>query len=179
MNFRIQVVIIADDSSEQLQVIADIPREAATLDTLGLTLAESKQVLQQLQRTMIDEQVAIHLDEQRACPDCGKNRSLKQGDSAPFRTLFGLIRVPNPRWHHCDCQPHDTKTLRPLTTLLPERISPELRYLETKWAALASYGVTTKFLHEVLPINQTHSAVTVRNQCSGRRGAASRRWVRN
>jgi hypothetical protein len=47
MNFRIQVVIIADDSSEQVQVIADIPREAATLDTLGLTLAESKQVLQE------------------------------------------------------------------------------------------------------------------------------------
>jgi hypothetical protein len=71
MNFRIQVVIIADDSSEQVQVIADIPRGAATLDTLGLTLAESKHVLQQLQRTMIDEQVAIHLDPQRACPDCG------------------------------------------------------------------------------------------------------------
>jgi hypothetical protein len=55
MNFRIQVVIIADDSSEQVQVIADIPRGAATLETLGLTLAESKHVLQRLQRTMIDE----------------------------------------------------------------------------------------------------------------------------
>jgi hypothetical protein len=163
MNFRIQVVIIADDSTEQVQVIADIPRGVATLDTLGLTLAESKHILQQLQRTMIDAQVAMHLDAQRACPACGKKRPLKQGDTAPFRSLFGLIRVPNPRWHHCDCQPHAAKTLRPLATLLPERISPELRYLETKWASLASYGVTTRLLHEVLPINQTHSAVTVRN----------------
>ncbi len=71
--------------------------------------------------------------------------------------------MPNPRWEHCDCQPHTEKTFRPLAALLPERTSPELLYLETKWAALASYGVTTQVLHEVLPINQKHSAVTVRN----------------
>jgi len=58
---------------------------------------------------------------------------------------------------------HQGKTFRPLRELLPERTSPELRYLETKWASLASYGVSTKLLHEVLPIDQKHSAVTVRN----------------
>jgi len=71
--------------------------------------------------------------------------------------------VCNPRWRQCACQAHAKKTLRPLKALLPERTSPELRYLETKWAALASYGVTAKLLHEVLPIDQQHSAVTVRN----------------
>ncbi len=35
--------------------------------------------------------------------------------------------------------------------------------LETKWASLASYGFTVKLLHDVLPIDRTHSAVTVRN----------------
>ena len=63
MNFRIQIVIIADDSTEQPQVIADIPRAAATLDTLGLTLAESKRLLEQLQRIMIDQQVATYLEQ--------------------------------------------------------------------------------------------------------------------
>jgi len=46
---------------------------------------------------------------------------------------------------------------------LPERTSPELLYLETKWGALISYGLTTKLLHDVLPIDRKYSAVTVRN----------------
>lgn len=163
MHFRIQIVISEDDSTEQPQVIADIPRAAATLDTLGLTVAESTHLLEQLQRIMVDQQVAAYLAQQRACPTCGKNRQLKQGDTAPFRTLFGLVQLPTPRGYHCECQPQAAKTVRPLTALLPERSSPELRYRETKWAALASYGITTTLLHDVLPIDQPQSAVTVRN----------------
>ena len=163
MHFRIQVVAVLDDGTEHLQDIADLPRGETTLDTLGLTLEESKQVLQHLQRTLIEHQVDAYLDQHRVCPACGKNRQLKLSDMAPFRTLFGLIPVRNPRWKQCDCQVHEYKTFRPLTALLPERTSPELRYLETKWASLLPYGVTANLLHEVLPIDQKHSAVTVRN----------------
>jgi hypothetical protein len=163
MHFRIQVVAVSDDGTEQLQEIADVVRSAATLETLGVTLEESKQVLQELQRLLIGQQVDAYLDEQRACPDCGKQRQIKQSSSAPFRTLFGLVPVRNPRWQQCDCHTHTNKTFRPLRALLPERSSPELRYLETKWASLASYGVSAKLLHEVLPIDQKHSAATVRN----------------
>ncbi len=164
MHFRIQVVAVADDGMEQLQELADLSRSEPTLETLGLTLAESKQVLRQLQQAIIDQQVGAYLDQQRACPDCGKPRHLKESETVPFRTLFGLVPVHNPRWRQCDCRTHAKKTFRPLTALLPERTSPELLYLETKWAALASYGITAKMLHEVLPIDQKHSAVTVRNQ---------------
>ncbi len=163
MHFRIQVVAVADDGTEQLQEIAAVTRSEPTLETLGLTLEESKQVLQRLQHLIIDQQVAAYLDQQRACPHCGQHRQLKQNGIAPFRTLFGLVKVRNPRWQQCTCQAHAGRTFRPLTALLPERTSPELRYLETKWASLASYGVSTKLLHEVLPIDQKHSAVTVRN----------------
>ncbi len=143
--------------------IADVSRSEPTLGTLGLTLEESKELLQQLQQTIVDAQVAAYLDQQRACPACGKDRQLKQSETAPFRTLFGRISVPNPRWRHCRCQAQTTKTFRPLAALLPERTSPELLYLETKWAALVPYGVTAKLLHEVLPIDPQHSAATVRN----------------
>jgi hypothetical protein len=112
---------------------------------------------------MIEQQVEAYLDEQRACPACGKQRQIKQSGTAPFRTLFGLVSVLNPRWQQCDCQTHQHKTFRPLKALLPERSSPELLYLETKWASLTPYGVTTKLLHEVLSIDQKHSAATVRN----------------
>jgi hypothetical protein len=51
-----------------------------------------------------------------------------------------------------------------------------LRYLETKWASLAAYGLTTELLHEVLPIDQKHSAITVRNHTLRWRSARSRCW---
>ncbi len=103
MHFHIHVIAVADDGTEQLHEIANVSRDEPTLGTLGLTLAESKQILQQLQQTIVDKQVAGYLDQQRACPDCGKPRQLKQSEPAPFRTLFGLIPVPNPRWRHCAC----------------------------------------------------------------------------
>lgn len=163
MHFRIHLIAVADDGTEHPEEIADLIRTEATIETTGLTLAESKQVLHALQRTILDQQVAGYLDAQRACPHCGKRRHLKDHGTAPFRTLFGVVPVPNPRWQHRDCRPHAERTFRPLATLLPERTSPELRYLEAKWAALVSYGLTARLLHEVLPIDRTHGAVTVRN----------------
>jgi hypothetical protein len=163
MQFRIEVIVIADDGTECRQEVVTLTRTEVKLETIGLTLTESKQVLQQLQQTVIEQQVDAYLDEQRACPACGKRRPLKESDTAPFRTPFGRVEVRNPRWEQCACQPHPEKALRPLAALLPERTSPELRYLETKWASLAAYGLTTELLHEVLPIDQKYSANTVRN----------------
>lgn len=163
MQFRIEVVTIADDGTEQHQELATLARNEAKLETIGLTLAESKQVLQQLQQEIVEQQVEAFLEQARTCPHCGKKRHLKQSEPAPFRTLFGVVTVSNPRWRQCNCQVHTTKTLRPLAGLLPERTSPELLYLETKWASLAAYGLTTELLHEVLPIDQKHCTSTVRN----------------
>jgi hypothetical protein len=163
MRFHIQVVVVADDGTEHRQEIADLARAEARIETLGLMLAESKQLLQELQHIMIAQQVAVYLREQRACPFCGKQHYLKDEGSASFRTLFGRVALPNPRWQHCTCRPQEEKTFRPLTTLLPERTSPELRYLETSWAADASYGSATKHLHDAFPLDQRHGAVTVRN----------------
>ncbi len=111
---RIHLVTVADTAAEHQQPIADLVRTEATLETAGLTLAESKQVLHALQRRIVDQQVAGYRDAQRACPHCGKHLHLKERGIAPFCTLFGLVSVPNPRWHHCDCQPHEEETFRPL-----------------------------------------------------------------
>lgn len=163
MKFQVQVVAIADDGAQHTETVTEIVRAETTPETLGLSLAESKKLLQELQGVMIDHQVSVYLAEQRPCPKCGTQRRLKEQAMAPFHTLFGVILVPNPRWEQCDCQPHPTKTLRPLKELLPERTSPELLYLETKWASLISYDLTTKLLHEVLPLDSKHNPSTVRN----------------
>jgi hypothetical protein len=163
MKLQVQVVAIADDGTQHTGTVAEIVRTETTLETLGLTLVESKHLLQELQGVMVDQQVSAYLAEQRACPECGTQRRLKEQATGPFHTLFGVVLVPNPRWEQCACQPQPTKTLRPLVQLLPERTSPELLYLETKWASLVSYDLTAKLLHEVLPLDSKHNPVTVRN----------------
>jgi hypothetical protein len=46
--------------------------------------------------------------------------------------------------------------------LLPEHLTPELLFLETKWAALVSYGITAQLLQDVLPIDDTLAPCTIR-----------------
>ena len=48
--------------------------------------------------------------------------------------------------------------------LLPERSTPELSYLQAKFAALASYGVTATLLAELLPLGRPLHATAVRRQ---------------
>jgi hypothetical protein len=63
---------------------------------------------------------------------------------------------------HCDCQPHDGGSFSPLAQALPERTTPELLFLETKWSALMSYGLTADLLQEVLPMDSPLHASTIR-----------------
>ena len=69
-----------------------------------------------------------------------------------LRTLFGKLRLDSPRLYHCGCcSKEERRSFSPLAELLPERRAPELAYLENKFAALISYGLTAKLLAEVLP----------------------------
>ncbi len=163
MNFRIQLIAVADDGTEQVHEIADIHRGEPTLATLGLTLEESKQILHQLQQTIVDAQVAAFLDQQRACPACGEDRQLKQSEIAPFRTLFGQIPCPIHAGAIVAAKRSRPRRFAHSPRSCPSAPAPNLLYLETKWAALVPYGVTAKLLHEVLPIDQQHSVATVRN----------------
>ena len=143
----------SDDGQETTKEIACIERQELTPATFGLALAEGKAVLQALQEVVAESQLRTYLQQQRACPHCGKVRRTKGTHSTVFRTVFGALPVDSPRLVHCGCQPHTTTSFSPLATLLPERTTPDLLYLEMKWAALMSYGLTVKLLQDVLPLD--------------------------
>jgi hypothetical protein len=171
---KIQVVIIGDDGREETRELACLERSDLKPETLGLTLAEGKMILKDLQQILVERQVSSSLLPKRACPDCGQPRHSKGNHALSVRTVFGQLTVRSPRLHHCTCRPHHTKTFSPLAELLPERISPELLFLETKWASLMSYGMTSKLLQDVLPIDEpvnTFYHSPVRCGCSGALGA--------
>jgi hypothetical protein len=163
MKVTVQVVTIDDDGQESIRELACIEREELTAESLGLSVADSKALLQSLQEIVVEWQMKTYLDAQRHCPDCGKLRRSKGSHHSAFRTMFGKIPVESPRLEHCPCQEHDTQSFSPLAVLLPEKTTPELLYLETKWASLASYGMSVKMFEDVLPLDEPLHTVTIRN----------------
>jgi hypothetical protein len=89
-------------------------------------------VIRVLQEVVVEWQMHTYLQQQCACPHCEKARRSKGVHHTVFRTVFGALPVDSPRFYHCGCQTHPTASFSPLVTLLPERTTPDLLYLETK-----------------------------------------------
>ncbi len=164
MRVRVQLVIEtdADDGQPVVHEVAQLEPGDLRIDTLGLQLAEAKDLLQKVQQVVVDEQVRTCLAEQMACPHCGRARRHKDTDTIVVRTLFGTLHLRSPRWWHCGCQPQPSRTFSPLAALLPERTTPELLYLESKFSGLVSYGLSAKLLAETLPLGRPLHATAVR-----------------
>ena len=159
MQWTIQVVITTDEGQTETRELACLERQDLTPTTLGLTLAEGKAVLKALQEVVVEGQLTAHLGPHRACPHCGQLRHSKGYHATHLRTVFGTIPINSPR--QCPCQSQATKTVSPLAHLFPDHLTPELLFLETKWAALVSYGMTAQLLQEVLPMDEPLAACTI------------------
>ncbi len=165
LKFRVQLVAEEEDAvtGEEVVELAVLEKDCERLEHLGLTLAESKEILGVLQQHVLERQAATFLDDRRCCPGCGRWLGLKGHHAITFRTLFGDIALNSPRLRSCRCGGGQSSTFSPLCELLTEHTAPELLYLQTKWSSLVSYGMTAKMLKDVLPIDEKLSAATVRN----------------
>jgi hypothetical protein len=164
---KLQVVTLDEDGREETREIACLERSDLKPETLGLTLAEGKRILKDLQQVVVERQMSSALCPKRACPDCSQLRHSKGYHELNLRTVFGALTIKSPRLLHCTCRPHETKTFSPLAELLPDHTLPELLFLETKWASLMSYGMTSKLLQEVLPIDEPVPTFTLRQHVAG------------
>ena len=164
MKIRVQVIVESDNGiGEIIQDIAQLERGQLRPEQLGLTLTEAKGLLEGLQRTVAERQIAGYSKQQSSCPLCSKQRLHKGAHTVVYRTLFGKIELSSPRLFHCQCQPQPTRSFSPLAELLVERTAPELLYLEAKFASLVSYGLSRELFEEVLPIGAEINASTIRN----------------
>src|SRR6266487_4135262 len=119
MRVKLQLVICHDEGHEETVTdVITLHKNHQRIEHLGMTLAESKQLLSTLQRHLLQQQVDTFLDARSTCPDCGTPLKLKAHGSRSFRTLFGTLKFQSPRREHCDCKPHNTASLRPLSALL-------------------------------------------------------------
>jgi hypothetical protein len=72
MKVRLQVIIERDDEPPIVDEVVSLEREALTPQTPGLTLAEAKRILAQLQETLVNQQAAAYVAQRRTCTRCGK-----------------------------------------------------------------------------------------------------------
>lgn len=168
MKFKMRILVENDDGDEVLLTESiEYERESSSVENLGLSLSESKQLLQKTQQAMVAEQVREFIKQSESCPHCLRKRLSKGKHRLVYRTLFGKIELKSPRLFYCGCELRkelpETKTFSPLAKALPERASPELLYLETKFGAQISFGLSRKLLAEVLPLYEEFNAATIRN----------------
>ena len=139
MHVKVQVIIEPDDGAPVIvEDVALLQRADLTPETLGLTLAEAKELLASLQTVIASEQIRAYTEQQRRCPECGTARAYKGQHQVVVRTLFGKLHLPSPRLYACPCQTDSRRSFSPLAELLPDRTAPELQYLQAKWASLMS-----------------------------------------
>ena len=87
-------------------------RGALSADTLGLQLAEAKDLLVGVQRVLVEAQAAAALAAQAPCSHshCATPRRHKDTRATVVRSLFGTPHRASPRWWHCACRPQPRRT---------------------------------------------------------------------
>lgn len=164
MKFKVQLVIESESGVPLLiQEVAEIEKDSLQPENLGLTLAEAKELLQNTQHSIASQQITQYQKQQELCSHCGKKLCHKDKRTIVYRTPFGKLQLQSQRLFHCPCTEQPTHTFNPVAKLLKERTSPELLYLESKFASLMSYGLSSQLLQEVLPIEGKINPTSIRN----------------
>ena len=160
---QLQLRLVSDDDTViRDEVILQIDKSDDRLEAVGLCLEESKDLLGRLQHAVVEAQAAACVNRHRCCSACGRRLRGKGQYPIVFRTAFGHVPLASPRFYRCRCHPVDSRTFSPLAALFTEHTAPELLYLETRWASLISFGMTTALLKDVLPVADTTNPETVR-----------------
>jgi len=167
MQFTIQMSIKDEQGETEILDIIELDKPGNEMSDIGLSLQELKALLKALQQSIVSHQSSQYIKAHIACPHCDKKRRSKGHHMIQYRTLFGIVSLPSPRVYRCACEAPTTKTVSLLTGWLPEHNSPELQYMETKWASLMAYGLTADLLKDILPVSESLNAATVRHHLHG------------
>ena len=161
MKISVQITVDPENGDPAvIKTITEFRRGDLASDTLGLTIKESKSLLKNIQSEFVTRQIEQYICNHKTCNQCHKEHKIKGHTEIVYRTLFGKFRLPNPRIYTCSCNKDNRKkSFSPLSVILPERISPELQYLQTKWSSLVSYGAASNILEDVLPMHANVSSI--------------------
>ena len=151
MKIEIRLRIDAGDDGPCDEEILVLDKPHDQLEQVGLSLAEAKELLGRVQERVVGAQATAFLADNRHCGACGRRLWSKGRTSFRFRTPFGDVPVTGPRLKCCPCQSATRGSFSPLTRLFTEHVAPEMLYLETRWASLVPFGVSSTTLRSSPP----------------------------
>jgi hypothetical protein len=96
MKFTVQVVTLTDDGEESMRAVACVERDDLTPASLGVSIADSKTILQAIQEIVVEWQMRSYLAQQRHCPQCGRLRHRKGTHHTVFRTCLATCQWKAP-----------------------------------------------------------------------------------
>jgi hypothetical protein len=168
MKIVVRVELITDWGEANTIELGRIDRPSQTLDaeSVGLSMAEGKQLLHNLQQAVIPAQTDEICALRRICRRCHRWTALKDYRHRKVDTVFGTVSFRSPRIVSCACEPpwYLETAFCPLWSIIPERATPELLTLQAKLAAQMSYRRVVETMREFLPVSEKFNHVTVRNR---------------
>ncbi|CDH22101.1 hypothetical protein XBKQ1_960003 [Xenorhabdus bovienii str. kraussei Quebec] len=92
MQFTIQITVNDKSGHRHTEKLLTIEKQADIPNDIGLSLSESKLLLNVIQQSVIQKQAAEYLDEHRACPCCQRNRRVKNKQTIQYGVLRRNLR---------------------------------------------------------------------------------------
>ena len=93
MKFRVQLVVCTEEGQAETQYeVAVLDKDSQQIEQLGLTLAEAKQLLKQLQQHVVEHQAAAFLTRRAQCPACGTPFRVKEQTTRSVRKVTSCAR---------------------------------------------------------------------------------------
>jgi hypothetical protein len=150
----------SDGQSRSYEVMAiSRPDGLADIANLGLTLAEAKLLLAQVQQQVVAEQAETHAMFRPDCRLCGATCHVKDWRPHRIATLFGEVRMRLPRLVCAGCGCGETGVSWPSHC----RSTPELSQMQARLSALMPYRVAADVMQHLLPIDAGTSPETLRS----------------
>jgi len=119
-----------ETTETEATTVAVVKRKDRSVADLGLTLAEGRALLAEVQSLLVSEQTAGWMESQLACDRYGSMLAHKDARSIVVRTVFGKVDVPSPRLWACSCaakQGQPRRSVSPLCKAVHQRVTPELK----------------------------------------------------
>jgi hypothetical protein len=149
-----------DGQSRSFEVmVISRPDRLGDIANLGLTLAEAKLLLAQVQQQIVAEQATTHAMFRPVCRSCGATCHVKDWQPHRIATLFGEVRVRLPRLVCAGCGCGESGVSWPSHC----RSTPELNQLQARLSALMPYRVAADVMQHLLPIDAGKSPETLRS----------------
>jgi hypothetical protein len=155
----------ADGSVQTLEVhVGGCLPHACSAATLGLTQAQAKQLLAELQRHLVQAQTEEYCRSRCSCPRCGVQRPLKDRRPRQLRSLFGVVTVRAPRFAPCRCSVTHRQTLSPVGEIMPDRCTPEYERTLAEMGARMPYRRARTLLDDLFPLGTPPMVETIRQR---------------